>query len=492
MLNDFLKLVVKYLENNIYCRKHKIEHTGKNIYAVDFYSYLGELEKAKELIFETIKKLTKDRDNWIFYPGGLNHYNKSNNVVDCGAIVDCISSFLKKHKDIFTKDELDKIEDVLKKVVYTYLIKAAVYKPITNQRLWGLTGLASYYSYLKDEQLLDLIKESISISFSEMTSDGFFIYFPNAQEYNSFGGYSGLTTYYQSRHTAFLYYVIEKADLDLGDYSVKLEKSIEALLGMYKKEGYKDLNLECKRWYWLSNYEVASHSFDIYAFSKSNNLLAEQLLNNLLFQVKNHFYDGYLHSHKGINNNFQCHIFWNAHLAWLIRAGNIKVLWNKSQKLKEIDFNIKLDNIINVSGNDYQIILNNFWQLRNFTSGMFNNGFPDLDNKKFFRFKFIYPKKNILISIRENIYHIKVAFHGVRFIEGFYRFFWMIKEIFISFLPIYELKYGKINKFNWDNNKLKFEIIPATKFGILLENINYHIEFIFNKDNYQIIIKNET
>ena len=489
MFNNFLEQITRYLGRNIYCQKHKIEHTGKNIYAVDFYSYLGELEKAKELILNTVKKLIKDGDNWIFYPGGLNHYNKSNNIVDCGAIVDCISSFLKKHKDIFTKDELNKIEDVLKKVVYTYLIKAAVYKPVTNQRLWGLTGLASYYNYSKDEQLLDPIKESINISLSEMTSDGFFIYFPNAGEHNSFEGYNGPTTYYQSRHTSFLYYVIEKAGLDLKDYSVKLEKSIEALLGMYKKEGYKDLNLECKRWYWLSDYEIASHSFDVYALSKSSNPLAGQLLNNLLFQVKNHFYNGYLHSHKGINNNFQCYVFWNAHLAWIVRVVNIKELWNKSQNLKEIDFNIKLDRLVNVSGNNYQIILNNFWQSRNFTSGVINNGFPNLYNKKFFRFKFIYPKKNILISIRENLYHIRVAFHGAKFIEGFYLFYWMIKEVFISFLPIYQLKYGKINKFNWYGNKLKFEIIPATKFGVLLKGINYYIEFIFNKDGYNLIIK---
>ena len=65
----------------------------------------------------------------------------------------------------------------------------------------------------------------------------------------------------------------------------------------------------------------------------------------------------------------------------------------------------------------------------------------------------------------------------------------MIKEVFISFLPIYQLKYGKINKFNWYGNKLKFEIIPATKFGVLLKGINYYIEFIFNKDGYNLIIK---
>ena len=103
---------------------------------------------------------------------------------------------------------------------------------------------------------------------------------------------------------------------------------------MYKKEGYKDLNLECKRWYWLGDYEVASNSFDIYALSKSNNPLAIQVLNNSLVQVKNHFYNGYLHQHKSINNDFQCYVFWNAHLVWLLRAIR-KEQWTEAEKLKE-------------------------------------------------------------------------------------------------------------------------------------------------------------
>ncbi len=488
MFEDFLKQAAEYLNTNQYCQKHKIEHTGKNIYAVDFYSCLGELEKAKELILKTIKKITKDGKSWIFYPGRLNPYNKSNNVVDCGAIVDSISNFLKKHKNIFTKDELNKVENALKRVVYTYLIKAAVYKPVTNQRLWGLTGLASYYDYSKDSQLLPLIEKSVEISLDEMTKDGFFIYYLKAQVDNSFGGYSGLTTYYQSRCAAFLYYIIEKADLDLNIYQDKLEKSIEALLAMYKKEGYKDLSLECKKWYWLSDYEVTSNAFDIYALSKSNNPLARQVLNNSLFQIKNHFYNGYLHSDKGINLNFQCHLFWNAHLAWLIRVADIKKIWDKVEDLKEIDFNMRLDKVINISGNNYQVILNNFWQPRNFIVGISKNGLPNLSNKKFFKFKFIHPKKNILKAIKENLYHIKVAFHGANSIEGFYRFFWMFKEIFISFVPIYQLKYGQISKFNWNDNELNFKVIPATKFGILLKDVVYHIKFIFNRDNYQVII----
>jgi len=488
IFKNFLEQIIKYLEHNKYCPKHKIEHVGKNIYAVVFYSYLNKPEKAKELILDTIKKITKDEGKWVFYPGRLNHYNKSNNVVDCGAIVDCISVFLKKYKHIFLKNELDKIEDVLKKVVYTYLAKAAIYKPVTNQRLWGLTGLASYYDYSKDEQLLPLIKKSIDISLDEMSKDGFFIYHPEAKKHNCFEGYSGLTAYYQSRHTAFLYYSIEKTGLDLEIYRTKLEKSIEALLGMYKEKGYKDLNLECKRWYWLSDYEIASHSFDVYALSKSNNPLVMQVLNNSLFQIKNHFFDGYIHSHKGSNINFQCHIFWNAHLAWMIRANKIEERWNKAEHLKKIDFDIRLDNLVNISNNNYQIILNNFWQARNFTSGMFNNGLPDLCNKKFLKFRFIYPKK-ILISIRENIYHIRVAFRGQNFIECFYRFFGMIKEFFISFIPVFQLKYGRIDKFNWNNNELRFKVIPATKFGFLLKKVSYNVKIVFNKDNYQAVIK---
>lgn len=471
---EFLYHITEYLEDNYYCRKHKIEHTGKNAYALDFYSVLNETDKAKNLIFKIIAKAKQNGDAWVFYPGSFNHYNKCNNIVDCGCIVDSLSSFLIKHKNIFTTVELNRIDDVLKKVVYTYLTKAVLTKPVTNQRLWGLTGLAAYYDYKKDEALVAVIKQSLQISLDEMTTDGFFLYHPSAVEHKSFSGYSGLTTFYQSRCTAFIYYVIAKTNLDLSVYQDKLEQSIVALISMYKQEGYKDLNLECKHWYWLSDYEVASHAFDIYALAKSDNPLAKQVLNKSLAQVKKHIIKGYLHSHVGHSNNYQCNLFWNAHLAWLIRVQGIEQKWLVANE-EQLNLNIRLDKVVNIINNNQQIILNKLWLPRNFTAGTFNNGLPEKYNKKFFRFTLLLPNKNILLSIRESFYHCKVALRGGHWREFFTRLIKLIKGVLLSIIPIYQLKYSKIDKFNWQGNELTFNVVPTTRYGMILDNRNYKI-----------------
>ncbi|MBT4850334.1 hypothetical protein HON36_05815 [Candidatus Parcubacteria bacterium] len=483
---NFLEQIAQYLDKNYYCKKHKIEHTGKNAYALDFYMALGDMGKAKKLVFKIIDKAKEKDGHLVFYPGIFNHYNKSNNVIDCGAIIDSLSRFLYRHKDIFDKEELEKIEGVLDRVVNTYLVDAAVKKPITNQRLWGLTGLASYYHYKKDSNLLPIIKESIEVSLKEMTDDGFFIYHPHTDQVKNFPGYGGLTTYYQSRCTAFIYYAIEKSGLDLGLYQNKLEQSILALLSMYKQEGYKDLNLECKKWYWLSDYEIASHTFDVYALSKSTNPLAKQILLRSLHQIKNHIKNGYLHSHAGSNHNYQCNLFWNAHLAWVTRVGDIEKLWSLNIDQEPIDFEIKLDKVVNISHNSYQVILNKFWQERNYTVGIYGNGLPKECNKKFYKFSLLKPNKNVLFSIRETLYHCKVALRTFHLGEFFARLIKLSKGIFVSIMPVYQLKYGKVDNFVWDNNKLRFSIIPATKYGRLLDNKNCKVEILFDNQAYKI------
>lgn len=483
MVNSFEKFIRDcsvYLENNQFCHKHHIEHSGKNIYIIDFYCAIGEFDKAKEVVLSTVKKIVKDGNAWVFYPGRLNHNNHANNIIDCGAIVDCISVFLKKHADIFSNQELHLVNDVIKKVVETYLIKAVVEKPITNQRLWGLTGLASYYSYSQRDDLIPIIKRSIDISLSEMTSDGFFIYHPHTLENNVFTGYSGLTTYYQSRCTAFIYYAIEKCNLELGDYEDRLEKSVTALISMYTKSGYKDLLLECKKWYWLSDYEVASASFDLYALSRSKNSVAEDLINNILFVFKKHIINGKVESCLKKNANFQCNVFWTSHSAWIIRS-EISELWSKSKALLDFNVDITLDEVINLSNHNNQIIINRFWQKHNFTAGLVGNGL--VTSKKFFIFKLLLPDRNMFLSIKETLNHIKVALRGYYFYEAIYRFILMLREVFISFLPIYYIKYGKIVSVANENDNLVFSVLPATKFGDILDK---ETKVYINKSNYKI------
>ena len=95
---------------------------------------------------------------------------------------------------------------------------------------------------------------------------------------------------------------------------------------MYQEDGVKSIALETKRWYFLSEYEVASHSYDVYTLlkyysftgDKKYALYAKRALDTLLkHQTRK---DGGINDHIGGVRNFQCPFFWNSHIAWLARV----------------------------------------------------------------------------------------------------------------------------------------------------------------------------
>src|SRR6185436_3342275 len=94
-----------YLEQNMRCGKHHVEHTGNTTYLLDLYSYLGEIDKGKQLVATLMQRVVQDGELWIFYPGLKNPRNMSNNVIDCGSCVDTIARFLRKHRDSFSEAE---------------------------------------------------------------------------------------------------------------------------------------------------------------------------------------------------------------------------------------------------------------------------------------------------------------------------------------------------------------------------------------------------
>jgi hypothetical protein len=468
---DFIISQVEYLEKNKYCKKHKLVHTGKYTYIIDLYSYLGKKEHAKKSILYIITQLQMDNDSWVFYPGRINQMNMSNNVIDTGAIVDTICRFLLHNKDLFSEEELKMVENAIDKVVETYLYASALNKPITNQRLWGLTGLASYYVYKRDEKIKKIVLDSISQAFEDMDEDGLFIYYPDAEKYGTPSSYAQATTYYQSRHTAFIFYVLDLCEIDRSVFQKQIDKSIEALIGLYKKDGYKDLSFECKRWYWMGKYEVASHSFDIFALYHSNHELKNIIINNSLFQLKRHVINGKFESNINfLKADFQCNYFWSAHAAWLTRISNIEKTWIDVNKLMLYEYNYFGKNVFHVINSKKEMHLNSFWGSKNISTGILINGLPKKYNKFFYRFLLKFSGNNQLFSIKETVNHAKYALRGKHFIEMIYRLYWLMIGLIVSFLPIYDLRHGKIVGKHFVENKIIFDIIPSTKYGRLLNN----------------------
>jgi len=464
----FLQLVkdsVHYLERNYTCPKHHVSHTGSVAYLLDFYDYLGEVEKGKKLVDDLLNLIVESPTGGkVFYPGHLNPMNMSQNVIDTGTAVDTIARFARRNTEVFSAKEHQRIQTALAEVVESYLTGAASSKKITNQRLWGLTGLASFGRYAKETgKFKDVAGKSIRQAFIDATPDGFFRYFPNPEKHSL--PYDGITTFYQSRHTAFIHYALQELGMDNAQYQEDIERSVSALLSMYGSSGIKDLRMECKRWYWLGSYEVASHPFDAFALAQSSQPVARLALHNVLYQIKKHFYDGFMHSHTGINLDFQCPIFWTAHLAWLTRIEGIEKMFDGIREPVPFEFLFKgKEAFTKTSKDSNRILVNARWQERNPTEGILTNG---LKGKCVWSFKIPRLPHAYFFSVREVLNHSWYALRGGRLLEAIVR---LVRFAWLSFhgiLPRYCVSSGKIEALNYSENELIVGVVLASKFGTL-------------------------
>ena len=167
---DFFKGVSNFFANltssdgSLICYKHvATEHTGKNIYSVIIDSKLYELtgeekyyERALSRVKRTVGLIIQDPEYgyWTFHPGRFGKRNMSNVVVDAGACLDVLSNFYLQYAHKLTTEEKDKIKDVIFKNGDTFLSERGLKKDVTNQRLWGGTGLARAYKAFKKEEYL--------------------------------------------------------------------------------------------------------------------------------------------------------------------------------------------------------------------------------------------------------------------------------------------------------------------------------------------------
>lgn len=456
----------RYLEQHYTCRKHHVIHTGSNAYLLDFYLYLEEDEKGKELLFTLLDLIVENPDGGkVFYPGHLNPMNMSQNVIDTGTAVDAVARFAHEKRELFSKDEHEHIRGSLQEVVETYLAQAAHSKKITNQRLWGLTGVASYARYAGEGQKYqELAKESIEQAFRDMTSDGFFRYYPDPGK--NLEQYDDITTFYQSRHTAFIVYVIAMLQINPLQFQEGIDASTRALLSMYTGSGAKDMRMECKRWYWLSEYEVASHSFDAYVLAYSHLESTEEALKNVLYTVRTHFNSGKLNAAKGINNNFQCPIFWTAHMAWLTRIENITSVFDNQTEITPFSYQFSGDEIVTHTTPDKRILVSKRFSKRNPTTGIYTNGI-DAGHVEWGRLPAL--PHAYLFSIREVVNHAWYAFRGFRFIEGIARLWHFTLDSLAMLLPLYYVKYGKVESIHVSEKNIQVTVIPGSKFGSLLK-----------------------
>ena len=336
---NFLKGISDFFENQtdqngkIFCPKDRIEHTGKNAYSIIINSKLFQLtnndcyfKRAERIALRVVNNFIDDPDYGygIFYPGRLEPRNAVNTVIDGGGCVDSLVNFLLFFEKSLDNEQKNKIKHSIYRHCEEYLTIAVKEKPVPNQRLWGGTGLAAGYQVFKNKEWKKALLESINISLREQNSDGSFPYFPEKRrDQKMHSGITDITAYYHSRHLAFIIDILEK----IGEgnlFKKEIKKGADFLLGMYQPSGIKNISLEGKRWYWESNYEVASHSFDIYLLTKMFSRTKEKIYQYYAaksFQklLEHQIKDGGIVSHFGQGHNWQCRVVWNANLAWIAK-----------------------------------------------------------------------------------------------------------------------------------------------------------------------------
>jgi hypothetical protein len=321
-------------DGRIICPKHHIEHSGKNVYSVFFDAELYRLtgddryyERARRRALRIAGNLVKypGHDFWIFYPGSMDRRTEANNVIEGGACADGLVCFLESFRERIPDDERARIEDAVFKHCDSYLTRAAPGKEITNQRLWGASGLASGYRYFGEASWKDALRASLENSFAEQTSDGAFYYHSKYLEAGVDVGIWDVTCYYHSRCLAFSMQALEAIGLT-DEYLGRLKKGVDFLVGMYHPDGVKNLSLETKRWYWeYARYEVNSNAYDVYALVKGSQLTGDpvylRFARKALDRVLEHQVPGGgIVSYHGRQRDQECRIMSNGHFAWVVKV----------------------------------------------------------------------------------------------------------------------------------------------------------------------------
>ncbi len=340
--NDLLRGVSDFLwqdtdpSGKLVCRKHRVEHTGKNAYSIITDLHLLA-QTGEDLFFHRARvralrvagnMLVHPRTGHSYYgPGRQSHTNMSNAVIDSGGATDALSELILRQEARLSPEERERVRHAIERNAETYLKKAVPTKELPDQRMWGGAALASAYRIFQRPEWRSSMLSGIERTLLQQWPDGTFPYHPNWKEYRVAEAMHDTTAFYHSRQIGFILHMLECMNEPAAPYIDALRRAGEFLLAMYMPDGHKLMALETKRWYWFSSYEVAASGFDIYALIRLSELtndvryseVAARAWQALLAEVRS---DGGIDAHHEKKSNFQCRIFWNAHLAWLTRVAD--------------------------------------------------------------------------------------------------------------------------------------------------------------------------
>lgn len=353
------------------CPRHKVEHTGKNVYAALLHLYNWRytreeeyLDVARRVVLRTVDNLGLDAGSGVqvFLPGRTDGRNSSNNAIDGGACVDAICQVLDEVPEVFSDDERHRCDAAITTHVDEYLRHAARERPIPAQRLWAGTGVARAAVRLgRDDWRADVLA-GVARSVEEISPEGLAPYIPEGAPDCEHPGLADLSTYYHSRTPGFIVAIHDVLDEPLtGATRDAVERALDALVAMRDGLGRKVLHNEAKAWYWESEYEVASHAFDAYALLRGGELLGRDDLVVEASRVVEEWiahldaFHGGVNSHHGRGTNYQCPVFWSGHAAWIARI--IDRVGVRAERREPHDVDLGAVGLVHVERERYTAVL---------------------------------------------------------------------------------------------------------------------------------------
>jgi hypothetical protein len=512
------------------CPKHRVEHSGKTTYSILIDLALYESSKEEEFFVRAKKRalhianqlmLDPDSQDWVYWPGRLSKWNMSNSVIDSGACTDTLAQLLLRYPERLSGEEKKKLEHAVVQNAETYLTHASIEKRHTNQRLWGATGLASAYALIKKESWKQAVLKSVEDSLAEMLEDGTFPYVTRYTEGGTGEAICDTTTYYHSRHIAFMWHALEQVGELTNEYIERMSAAVELLMGMYQKDGIKSLSLETKRWYFQSDYEVASHSYDVYVFAKyyahTKDLKYRDYAEVSLSQLVKHATgkDGEIIDNEKGEINFQCPFFWNSHTAWLARIyqeiDSMDIQNTRSIAHSHITF-FPSSEILNVSKDQYACIIRGRKKLSTVQWGpkagggsliyfgskrkQYHNSvlhkewecepplnFSTRDVRKLSLSYF----KKYLHDYRMQVFHSKVEFRAGRITVGFMRLVAVLKKMYVQD-SVYSTAFSTNPKLVFDEKRQQatFETAITTREGVGLKGCRVRRMYTFLDDRVKV------
>ena len=325
----------------IVCPEHKVEHTGKSACALVLALELAKLDASSDrtrlvaaarqqgerLVTNLVREGTSPCHT--FRPGRHDPFNCSNSVIDGGAASDALAQLVLDLGPELDAAERERFAAASLLHARTYLRYAVLDKGVPAQRAWGLTGLAGAFALEPDRDLERSALEAVGMLEAIQHPDGSYPYHP-LEWGGAHPGSADVSSFYQSRVTAFLMHALERLGRDVRSpmFGRPLGRGLDFLLALQGSDGIKCGLVEAKPWYWGAPYEVASHPFDVYAFARGAELfdrprLATAAVASFRAWVSHLGADGRPASHlpgRGRRRSYQCPVFWASHAMWIARA----------------------------------------------------------------------------------------------------------------------------------------------------------------------------